>query len=258
MSGPDLSTTAQGKIYLTNNFSVANSSTIDYIDFKDVYLLGAAYGSNYVFNLSSAGATANIGRFSFEDCKAEIFRGMFRTQGPGSVIINNFIINNCIIDSISGFGVVTMGQATGRIDNISIKNSTMYKVEKIVTSSASSTSVIFDNNTVNECPLGSNYYIDYGTTLTVTNGISVTNCIFGAAKNYATSVRGVRAVGGTSITGSNNYKTSDQTSGGSDVPSLFPYTKTSLQLWQDPVNGIFKIVDGTFPGKNSSGDPRWR
>ena len=50
MSGPDLTTTTQAKIYLTSNFSIANSSTIDYIDFKDVYLLGAAYGSNYVFN----------------------------------------------------------------------------------------------------------------------------------------------------------------------------------------------------------------
>ncbi len=258
LSGPDLSTTLQAKIYFTSNFSVANSSTIDFIDFKDVYLLGAAYGSNYIFNLSSAGASANIGRFSFENCVAEIFRGMIRTQGAGGVVIENLVINNCIIDSISGFGVLTMGQTGGKVNNISITNSTFYKIEKIiVSSSGSSNSILMDQCTVNETPISGSYYIDYGTTMTVSNGITVTNCIFGPGKNGVTAVRGIRTLGGTSIVSSNNYKTADQTSGGSDIPGVL-LAKSSTLLWQNPANGDFRIIDALFPGKNSSGDPRWR
>ena len=258
MSGPDLTTNAQAKIYLTSNFSITSSSTIDYIDFKDVYLQGAAYGSNYVINSLSSGSSANIGRISFDGCKAEIFRGLVRTQGAGSIIISNFVVNNCIVDSLSGFGVLTMGQAAGKVDNVSITSSTFYKVEKIVTSSASSGSILIDQCTVNETPISGSYYVDYGTTNTVTNGITVSNCIFGTGKNGVTAVRGIRAVGGTSVTASNNYKTADQTSGGSDIPGLISYSKTSTQIWQDPLNGNFKLVDAAFPGKNTTGDPRWR
>ncbi len=36
------------------------------------------------------------------------------------------------------------------------------------------------------------------------------------------------------------------------------YTKSSTELWKDPVNGDFTIIDSGFPGKNNAGDPGWR
>jgi hypothetical protein len=261
MSGPDLSTTAQAKLYLTSNFSVADASTISYIDFKDVYLLGASYSTNYVFNTSSSGVSANIGRLSFEDCKAEIFRGIARTQSSNGVSIANFVVNRCIMDSLSGYGVITVDNAAGKVDNISITNSTIYKAEKLITSSkVGSTSVLVDNCTINEAPWGNNYLVDYGS-FTVTNGITVSNCILGVGKNNSgnVTVRHFRALSGTAVNATNNFRTSDQLStAANDLPNIVTYTKTAPQLWQDPSNGNFTIIDASFPGKSNAGDPRWR
>ncbi|MES2893345.1 MAG: hypothetical protein V4725_15075 [Bacteroidota bacterium] len=40
--------------------------------------------------------------------------------------------------------------------------------------------------------------------------------------------------------------------------AIITYTRPSTQLFQDPLNGIFKIMDVTFPGRSNAGDPRWR
>jgi hypothetical protein len=93
---------------------------------------------NMFFNISAA---STIGKMSFISCKAEIFRGVVRLQSQ-PVIINNFIVDNCIIDSLAGYGVLTVDVNTSRVDNITIKNSTIYKAEKIIVSKNNSTSVL--------------------------------------------------------------------------------------------------------------------
>ncbi len=173
-------------------------------------------------------------------------------------------VNNCIVDSIAGYGLLTIDVATSKADVIKVTNSTFYKTEKVITSKNNSVSVLVDNCTFNESPLGnsSSYYVDYGTagTNNVTNGITVNNCIFGIGKSSAgaLTVRDVRANAATAINASNNYRTSDHLSAGNDFPSIITYTKTAAQLWQEPAAGNFKIIDNTFPGRTTSGDPRWR
>jgi len=259
VSGSDLLTPGQAIISMPSNFNITSGSVIDSIVFSDVTLRGTDYASKYVFNINTA---CTIGKMNFIACKAEIFRGVVRTQAQPA-IINNFLVDNCIIDSIAGYGVLTIDIATSRADNITIRNSTIYKAEKIIVSRNNSVSLTIESCTINEAPLGnSNYYVDYSTSPTnnVTNGIAINNCIFGIGKTNAgnQAIRGVRANAATTVNASNNYKTSDQVSLGNDIPSIIPYTKTSLQLFQDPYNGIFKIIDTGFPGKSNSGDPRWR
>ncbi len=258
VSGTDLAVPGQAVISMPANFNITSGAAIDSIIFNDVTLRGTDYASKYVFNINAA---STIGKMSFISCKAEIFRGVVRLQSQ-PVIINNFIVDNCIIDSLAGYGVLTVDVNTSRVDNITIKNSTIYKAEKIIVSKNNSTSVTIENCTVNEAALGGggSYYVDYNTSPTnnVTNGVIFNNCLFGVGKPNAgaQTVRGVRTA--SSVNGSNNYRTSDQVSLGNDIPNIITYTRPVAQLFLDAANGNFKIVDVTFPGRNTTGDPRWR
>ena len=261
LAGADLLNPNKPVIYMPANFNITSGSVIDSIVFNDVILRGSDYASKYVFNINTA---CTIGKIRFENCLAEIFRGVVRTQSQPA-IINAFEVNNCIVDSIAGYGLLTVDVATSKADVITVTNSTFYKMEKVITSKNNSTSVLVENCTFNEAPLGSSsaYYIDYSTSGTnnVTNGITANNCIFGIGKittGGLLTVRDVRANAATVINTSNNYRTSDHLSAGNDFPGIVTYTKTAAQLWQNPSAGDFKIIDNSFPGRNATGDPRWR
>jgi len=254
-SGSDLIVPDQALIYFTSNFNFVASSVIDYIDFKDVTLRSDAYGSRYIFNTTNG---ATVGRISFEDCKAEIFRGIMRLQS-GTTSVTTFSINKCIIDSISNYGLLTVDNVTCKADNISITNSTIYKAERVVVSKSNSVSVLIENCSMNEVVSTGSYLVAYSTSPTnnVTNGIKVNNCIFGVGKANGT-VRGVQSGATTSVDAINNYKTADYVGTAPELPGLLPYAGSSTTLWTDPSNGNFKIKDNTYPGKSNTGDPRWR
>lgn len=256
MSAPDLSNTTQAKIFFTSNFNFEAGTVIDSLEFNDIYLLGDNYGGRYVFNNSNS---ATVGKIKFVNSRAEIFRGMVRLQS-GTTNVNDFIIDNCIIDSIGNYFILNIG-ASSRINHISITNSTIYKVEGVIASAQGSAAVLISDCTFSEAPLGNskNYYVDYNAN-EVANGITVSNCIFGIGKDSkgAITVKDVRAGAGTVIGASNNYRTSDHLSAGNDFPNIITYTRPALQLWQAPGIGDFKIADNAYPGRNSTGDPRWR
>jgi hypothetical protein len=258
VSGSDLAVPTQATINLPSNFNVAAGSAIDYIDFEDVYLKGTDYTAKYVFNISNA---CTIGRISFEACHAEIFRGVCRLQ-TAVITVANFKVNNCIIDSVSNYGVVNVDNVNCRIDNIAITNSTIYKTEKVVTSKQNSTSVLIDNCTFNECPWGnstSSFIVDYNT-LNVANGVTISNSIFGVGKPNAgnVTVRDLRVGSTTIVNALNNYYTSDRVVSSLPIPFVTIYPNPATTLFLDPFNGNFKINDATFAGKNTTGDPRWR
>lgn len=256
MSAPDLTTNVQAKLFFTANFSFTAGANIDLLEFNDVYMYGDNYGSRYVFNNT---ASANVGKLKFMNCRAEIFRGMVRLQS-GTLTINDFIIDNSIIDSIGNYSMLNIA-ASCTISNISITNSTIYKVEGVVTSAQNSQSLLVQNCTFNEAPLGNskNYYFDYGA-YNVANGITISNSLFGIGKNSAgaTTVRGFRAGSATTVYITNNYRTSDYLSAGNDIPNTTIYTRPVSQLWKNAALGDFTIIDNAFPGKGSAGDPRWR
>lgn len=263
VSGDDLTVPEQAIINVTAGsvFNITANSTIDYVKFKNVTLRGdAGYASKYVFNINTA---CSVGTVSFESCRAEIFRGILRTQ-TAAALITNFVVNECVLDSISNYGVVTVDFDASKIDNISIKNSTIYKAEKVVTSKNNSTSVVIENCTVNEAPRGGNYLVDYSTSGkdNVSQGIIIKNSIFGIGKSNsgATAVRGVRASSSTPVDVSGSYNTTDYTviAGGTGLPSLTTFNGTSTDLWIDPTNGNFRFKASNFAGKTTAGDPRWR
>ena len=232
---------------------------IDSIEFNDVYMKSDNYTSRYIFNTTNG---ATVSKLKFLNSKMEIFRGICRLQS-GTTTVDKFIINNCIIDSISNYGILTVDNTTCKANDISIAYSTVYKTEKLITSTKQTTgsnSVTFLECTFNENITGSNAYIDYAS-FNVTNGITVNNCIFGVVKGGGTVVRDVKVGTSTNINSSGNYRTSDYVSGGAanDLPNMSVHNQTSLQTWVDPVIGNFKFLPtSTFPAKTTTGDPRWR
>lgn len=260
LAGSDLLVPDQPVITMPSNFNITAGSTIDSIVFADVTLRGTDYASKYVFNINTA---CTIGKIRFESCLAEIFRGVLRTQASPAMI-GSFEVEKCVMDSLAGYGVITVDVATSKCDKISLRNSTFYKAEKIITSRNNSTTVIVENCTFNEAPRGGNYFIDYSTSPTneVTQPISFKNNILGSGKSNAGvyDVRGWRAGTNSSIDVSATYTTSDflSTNPTGQLPNLIPYAQPSTVIWQSPYTGNFKIVDGSFPGKSTSGDPRWR
>ncbi|WP_316814155.1 DUF5123 domain-containing protein [Pedobacter heparinus] len=254
-SGDDLLVTEPANIYFTGNFNFAAGSTIDSISFVNVNLKSSDYAGKYLFNTTGS---ATVGKIKLQNCKAEIFRGLVRLQS-GTTTLNNYEINNCLIDSISGYGLITVDNATCKAQNISIKNSTISRAEVIIASSKqSSNSITIENCTFYRAPRGGSYLIDYNT-FAVTAGVKVSNCIFSIGKNNAgnTSARGIRINGG-AVDASGNYATSDYVNGGNPIPNLIPYTRPSTDVFTDPLLNNFKIKDAGFPGRSTSGDPRWR
>jgi len=263
MSGDDLGTQAQAQIYVTNtgsstsHFTFAAGSVVDYVDFKDVALSSSAVGTFYVFNVN---VSAAIGRISLDGCKAEIFRGVLRLQTGNTLTVSNYVINNCIVDSIKDYAVLTCGGATAKADNVTFTNSTFYKMEKFIASSSVATNVTIQNCTINEAPSGggTTYLIDYNTN-NVTSGISMKNCIFGMTKQGGTTMtaKGVRYNTNGTADGSGSYTTSDYSALSNPISGVTAYTKLSTDLWTSPISGNFKIKDATFGGKGVAGDPRW-
>lgn len=254
LSGTDLLIPDKAKIFMTSNFNFTAGATIDSLVFNDVYMYSDNYGSRYIFNTTNG---ATVGSIKFLNSRIEIFRGVLRLQS-GTSTVSNFVIDKCIVDSIAGYGVLTVGVATCKADNISFTNSTFYKAEKLIASVQNSTSLLIENCTMNEVPSGGNYYIDYGS-LNVTNPAVLKNSILGIGKSNAGNrqVRTYRFGAATSVDASGNYGTFDRSFTGTDF-NITTYSRSSTEIWKDPLNGDFTIIDNLYPGKSNTGDPRWR
>ena len=255
-SGTDLQVPDKAKILLNNNFNLKAGATIDSLVFNDVWVTSDnGYSSKYIFNTTNS---ATVGNLKFLNSTLELFRGIVRLQS-GTTSVDNFIIENCIVDSVSGYGVLTAGNASCKVNNILFTNSTFYKNEKLITSSSPATSIIIQNCTFNEAPNGGNYYFDYSSN-NITNPVVISNCIMGLGKSNAGNrvVRPYRVGSNSTFDISGTYSTSDRAITGNEFPSIISYTRSSIEMWKNPASGDFTIIDNLFPGRNSAGDPRWR
>ncbi|WP_162053323.1 DUF5123 domain-containing protein [Pontibacter pamirensis] len=242
-------------IFFTSNFNVAEGSQIDSVVFKDVVMRSSDYGGKYVFNINKP---TDIGKIKFDAVHAEIFRGIVRLQSAG-INVDEFSVVNSVMDSLSNYGVLTIDNAGANVNDILFRNSTFYKIERVMTSKAGSASIIIENSTFNDAPEATRYLIDYNSN-DVSGGITFRNNIVGRGKKVGedNAVNGIRTGSSTLITSSGSYATSDYNATGNQIPNLTVYSGTATDLFQDPKNGNFTIKDPSFAGAGSAGDPRWR
>jgi hypothetical protein len=262
-SGDDLVVTQPPILYFTANFTFAAASTVEYIRFEKLDMRSDNFASRYVFNVNSP---CNVGEIAFNGCKLEVFRGITRFQNQ-AIAVGKYLVNDCRIDSIKDYGILSVDGASALVQDISITNSTIYKCERIIVASkptGTMNAVKVENTTFNECPAGGTGTATGSAIIDCSNqkftsGIFFKNNIIGPGwLKDNVIVRGIRPGLG-SIDAANNYKTSDAIIAvDAPIPDINSYDKLSTDLFTDPANGNFKIKDNAFAGKSTAGDPRWR
>lgn len=215
---------------------------------------------NYIFNQSTANTTAEI---NFENCIIRNFVNTpMRLQGANVITIDKFTMNKCLVYDIGDnnangtYAFIHSGATNGRINNISIKNSTFYKIGYafVLHNTTPSASLIVENCTFNNTTGNGRIFIDYNAQAVGT--FQFTNNIFGKTLAPAATAKGIRYAG-TNLVVTNSYITTDAVLTGNDIGATL-YNGLSTKLFSNPDNGDFKIIDNAFAGKATAGDPRWR
>jgi hypothetical protein len=249
-----------------SNFNIVEGSNVSYVTFKSVKLTAAdGFGGRYVFNIDVSGS---VGEIKFESCEIRTLRGISRIKG-GEGVLDKFTIDNCVIDSINGYGVLAVDKNSWKCNDISITNSTLSKVIYFLVSRNNSNSILIDACTLNEVPEKGRQLLRWRESGQdeVLNGVTISNSIIGHGWNKDGGedylIDGYDGMANTTFNVVNTYVTSDfgYGEGKDEIPGLttFTYPGTAAELWTDPYFTLdFSFLDTGFSGKADSGDPRWR
>ncbi|WP_176956061.1 DUF5123 domain-containing protein [Catalinimonas alkaloidigena] len=216
------------------------------------------FSSHYVFNIDKA---TTVGTIKIESCEIHSLRGVARIK-TSAVQIDSFLINNCVIDSISGYGLVNMDNDDAHVENIKISNSTISQAEQFIRSKTSTNSIVIENCTLFEVTKTGSTMFDYRGSdgANNVNQVKIYNTIIGpgwdsgGAESVAIKGRNGNLNG---IDVSNSFITSDfeLSDPATEIPGLSAHGRPADELWADPLNGDFTIVDNSF--NSVAGDPRW-
>jgi hypothetical protein len=250
------------KIHLGGNYDLADGSTIGFIIFRNIELLFDHSGDKYVIN-ATGGAT--IGKLEFDGCYLHTMRGILRMKAESGTV-DEFIINNTVVEMLGNYGVLTVDTDTWAVNHIKLMNSSFSKAEAFITSRNNTTSVVIDGCTISEIPAAGQRMFRWRTSGqdNVTEGISISNTLWGTgwdkAEEGTTAYDGFDGLGETTWTFDNVYITSDlDIADGKDsiVGVDNVYAGTSTELWADLANSNFNYADAAFAGIGNAGDQRW-
>ncbi|WP_159449991.1 DUF5123 domain-containing protein [Alkalitalea saponilacus] len=229
---------------------------LELIAFKNLILLGGNPTGDYVMNISNSG---KIDEIVFEDCIVHSFRGVARLR---PVEVGLFRVDNCIVRNIAGYGLVNLDDDNGSLTDVEITNSTIAIVERIVVSKTPVNSVKIHDCTFYQTPRNGRAFIDMADASSVIEGgVEVINSILTSGLNGDPN-NGVRAGEATPVTITNSYYTNDfdwnalQWRTESENPLIY-YDGTAATLFANAAEFDFTIIDGSFAGITSAGDPRF-
>lgn len=260
----------QAVLFTTGNWNITEGASIDHIRFIDLELRGEDPGGDYVFN-PNLGTLTTVRELTFDQCFINRFRGIIRVRG--GMMVEDYNILNSIVHNIGGYGIFTAdtdGDGGATVANLTLRNSTVSKVNTFIQSRQNSQSITIEDCTLNEFTTRGGRVFRYrgGDGFNnVVNGITITNSIWGHGWDEGDAgtyeVRFVaEGLEGTTFNLSNNFGTANfQFSEGYELPG-FPgiiYGGTAADLWINPYDGLdFHFRDSGFSGRLSAGDPRWR
>lgn len=215
------------------------------------------YGGTYLFNLNQSGG--NIGNLTLENCDIKYKRGAIRMQTTSTISTLN--INNCVFDSIGGYGIVNNANDASYIGDIIVKNTSMLHSGKLFTCGKAKgiNSLTLENVTTCFSPDLNVYMFDY-TNNPIPGGLTIKNSLFGIGGGAA--VNGIRSTC-SKISITNCYKTSDLqwtlTADGTafvaPINDFVSLGKTTAQTFANTSLSNYKVTDATLV--NKIGDPRW-
>ncbi|RNC66390.1 DUF5123 domain-containing protein [Proteiniphilum sp. X52] len=221
---------------------------------QNLYIEGVDGDADYVIN-DKPTHTRDISMFRMENCTVHSFRGIFRTNGV--VTVEDVDINSCVIYNVGNFGIVN-GDASSLIKNINIRNSTIYKVKNthVLSVRTKGSSLQIDHCTFYDILASGRYLIHFNGSGNVPDLLTISNSIF-AASDAAVEARGTNPKIESPFV-SNSYRTADfSVASGYPLSGISDYLKTSDELFENPAEGNFSIIDITIGGESQPGDPRW-
>ena len=253
----------RAKLNFPSNFDLEDGANVDHLRFIDLELRGTDWGGKYVINISKA---ATLNEFHIDNCYVTNFRGIFRQKDSPS-IVNNYIINNSVVDSINGYGVAACDKDTAELRNITLTNSTFNRTIYFLISRNNSESILIENCTmanINESGRQMFRWRGGDGKDNVTNGITISNTVIGHSwdrnEDGSTTTRGRQGLDATNFNISNTFTVSDfaWTSNPIEALPVGNAGKTQDALWIDANNNNFNFLGSDFIGRFSAGDPRWR
>lgn len=256
------------KFAVTGNFDVAAGASvgglelqkIEFTDDPSKLKTSSNFGGTYLFNLG--GKNSYLGEVNIHDCSIKYKRGLCRVKE--AAVIDNFIIDNCILDSIGGYGLTNADNAAAEIRNVKITNSTLSNIAVglAATKGPNPVTVTIENCTFAYCIQKGKYFIDFNKK--AAKSIKISNCLFGVSGATTKALAPLMAWRG---------KTAPQTidlfftkdvewaanEDGSPV-SMFDGTVISTDMagtFKSPLTSDFTIINSSDFKISKPGDQRW-
>ncbi|HLS95840.1 MAG TPA: DUF4957 domain-containing protein [Sphingobacterium sp.] len=246
----------QARIEMSSSFNV--EGTMNLIKFEDVHFTGDIGGS-YVFNISGE---ASINKIEFEACRISELRGVMRLQSAGPKSVNEYVINNSIVQNIGNYGALTVDHNDVSERDVRFTNSTFINVQWLIryggSVNAGLNAVLIENATLYQSPWDNRYIID--ASRGEIGGFTMRNTLIG----YTTGGRSFNRVMPNSSAVSNSFATSDIRWGSNAtqgmIQGVVAYGGASEQVFAAPDKTNFANSDLTIIDKTlfTVGDPRWR
>lgn len=268
-----LSLAGEAVFAVSGNFDIQANSHIDGIVLDKIFFTesdgksktSGNYGGTYLFNFD--GAEASIDSIVITNSTIKYKRGVMRLKN--STTVNRFIMDNCVLDSIGGYGIANADNANSVVKNIRMTNSTVSNAEKTFVGTKGlkeMESVNVENCTFVYCIADSKPFVDYKD-ITIPE-FNIKNSLFGmAGKTTAEPVtNGITGWSGDAkpacdkcYFASDLMWTMDAVTGAPKTPlDGETLSITTGELFVAPLESNFKLSDheDTKVLKNI-GDPRW-
>ena len=236
-----------------------------FIKFENVEIAGKAKKADgnsttndYLFNQSKA---STVGTIEFSNSFISGFKNTpVRLQGSDSKIIDLVKFENCTVygaDSRTYSLIhIDAGSGKGKIDNIEFSKTTVVYSGKCLVYSRNTdfTSLKLSDCTFSKLLGSGDYILDCDKNGNgPSQGVTITNCIFGSTLAEG---KGIRA-NDKPVEVTNSYITNDMKITGNKINDLIPYDGGESDLFKDPAQYDFTIIDSGFTGKTNCGDPKW-
>lgn len=267
-----LTLSGNAEFCVTGSMAVASNANVNELAFDKISFIddeskpktSSNYGGTYLFNFNQANATC--GKINIKDSEIKYKRGVCRIQTTAS--IDEFCIDNCIVDSIGGYGITNADNANALINNVVVKNSTLSNCALVfvATKGPDFKSVTVENCTFVYSVAKSRYLFNFKGK-SVADGIVLKNCLLGVTgetpKKLSDAFSGW--VGNTVPEASGLYFTNDlkwkmTTAEPPEPEAQFDGITLSTDTkgtFANPETGDFRIINTAELKDSHPGDPRW-
>ena len=228
---------------------------------KDVvrfYNLNVDAQGDYFFNLQKGAdmtddISTNINTLLIESCTISNSKSLVRAKEGISIQINKVSVSKSIINGCSGDMFAYKESTVAQIPVTEITNSTLIKPQGRIFYAGNAASFSIDYCTMYGWG-GSKAMLELGDKNTLGMSLAIKNTIL-ANGGSNRKAHNANAAANLSLTIEKVYGTNDMTFH-STLGDVTKYDKPSTEVFENPEEGNFKIIDALFP--SSIGDPRWK